>query len=148
MPVLETAPIIRPLTTEAALSVGTGVEASRGVPDKMVVIAGAALTAVGLGMGSAFMGVSFAKASGRDAALKVQPCAYDSHFCSHDVADAESSRTTFGNASAWSFIAAGVFGAATVAYVLVPRSSKNSNGTKAAISAGPGGVGMTFASSW
>ena len=148
VPVLETAPIIRPLTTEAALSVGTGVEASRGVPDKMVVIAGAALTAVGLGMGSAFMGVSFAKASDRDAALKVSPCAYDSHSCSHEVADAEAGRSVFGSAAGWSFIAAGVFGAATVTYALFPRSSKDGNGTKAAFSAGPGGVGMTLAGSW
>jgi hypothetical protein len=117
-------------------------------PNRMVVIAGAALTAVGLGMGGAFMGVSFAKASDRDTALKVTPCTYNSNTCSHDVANAEAGRSVFGSASAWSFIAAGVVGAATVTYVLLPRSSKDGDGTKAAISAGPGGVGITIARLW
>ena len=117
-------------------------------PNKGVVIAGASLAAVALGMGGAFMGVSFAKASDLDAALKVSPCAYDSHSCSHDVADAEAGRSVFGSTAGWSFIAAGVLGAATLTYALFPRSSKDGNGTKAALSAGPGGVGMTVVGSW
>ena len=149
VPVLETMAAVGPLAPEAALPMDSGATvAPRAGPNKMVVIAGAALTAVSLGMGSAFMGVSFAKASDRDAALKVSPCAYDSHSCSHEVADAEAGRSVFGSAAGWSFIAAGVFGAATVTYALFPRSSKDGNGTKAAFSAGPGGVGMTLAGSW
>ena len=149
VPVLEAVAVVGPLASEAAVPVATGtVEAPHKGPNKMVVIGGAALAAVGLGMGGAFMGASFAKASDRDEALKTHPCAYDSHSCTHDVATAEAGRSAFGNASAWSFIAAGVLGAATVTYVLLPRSSKNGGGTKAAISAGPDGVGMTMAGSW
>jgi hypothetical protein len=137
------------LAPEAAPPVDIGaVEAPKGRPNKMVVIAGATLTAVGLGMGGAFVGVSFAKASDLDAALKAHPCSYNSNFCAHDVASAEAGRSASGSASAWSFIAAGVLGAATVTYLLFPRSSKNGNSTKAAISAGAEGVGMTIATSW
>lgn len=124
------------------------VEAPHQGPNKMMVIAGAALTVVGLGLGGAFVGVSFAKASDRDTALKVAPCAYDSTTCSHDVATAEAGRSAFGSAAAWSFIAAGVLGAATVTYVLLPRSSKDGNGANAAISVDPGGIGVTIVKSW
>ena len=151
VPVLEDIAVVMAPTSKAevALPVNSGAaEIPRGGPNKMVVIAGAALTAVGIGMGSAFMGVSFAKASDLEAALKVHPCAYGSHSCSHDVASADAARAAFGNASAWSFIAAGVLGAATVTYVLLPRSSKDGNSAKAAVYAGPAGAGMTLATSW
>jgi hypothetical protein len=149
VPLLEAGAVVGPVASGVPLPVETAaVEAPHMGPNKMVVIAGAALTVVSLGMGGAFMGVSFAKASDLDAALKVTPCVRDSHTCSHEVAAADAARSVFGSASAWSFIAAGVLGAATVTYVLLPRSSKDGNGTKAAISAGPGGVGMTIARSW
>lgn len=151
VPLLEAVVVAGPLApkSDVALPVETAaVETPHKGPNKMVVIAGAALTAVSLGMGSAFMGVSFAKASDLDAALKVNPCARGSRTCSHEVAAADAGRSVFGSASAWSFIAAGVVGAATVTYVLLPRASKDGNVTKAAIAAGPGGVGMTIATSW
>ncbi len=149
VPVLETMAAVGPLATETALPVDSGATGTpRGGPNKRVVIAGAALTAVGLGMGGAFLGVSFAKASDRDAALKVSPCAPGSNTCQLAVSEPESARTTFANVSFWSFIAAGVVGAATLTYVLVPRSSKPGNEPKAAFSAGPAGVGMTIAGSW
>lgn len=118
-------------------------------PNKGIVIGGAVLAAVGIGMGGAFMGVSFAKASDLDAALKIHSCIPDSGHCKYkDVTEAEAGRRAFGSASGWSFIAAGVIGAATVTYVLFPRSSKDGNGTRAAFSVGPGRLGMTLARSW
>lgn len=117
-------------------------------PDKKVVIAGAVVAAVGLGMGGAFMGLSFAKAGDLDAALKAHPCTNGNHGCTDTVVNADNARADFGNASFYSFIAAGVVGAATLTYVLVPRSAKDGSGTKAAFSAGPGGVGMTMTRSW
>lgn len=129
-------------------NVGEGAVVPAAGPNRAIVVAGAVLTAVGLGMGGALLRVSFAKASDRDAALKVASCPYDSITCSHDVANAESARSVSGGAAGWSFIAAGVIGAATVTYVLLPRSSKVGSGTKAAFSAGPGGVGMTVVGSW
>jgi hypothetical protein len=151
VPLLDAVVVAGPVApkSDVALPMETAaVEAPRGGPNKLVVIAGAALTAVGLGMGGAFLGVSFAKASDRDAALKKSPCTYDSTTCSHDVASAETGRSVSGSASAWSFIAAGVLGAATVTYVMLPRPSKDGNETKAAISVGAHVIGMTIGRSW
>jgi hypothetical protein len=141
---------IAPTTPDGTLPMSNGAdEVPLEKPNKGVVIAGAALTALGLGIGGASMAASFGKASDLDAALIVHPCVRDSGHCtSKEVTDAEASRRALGSASAWSFIAAGLLGAATVTYVLFPRSSKVGNGTTAAFSAGLEGLGVTVARAW
>jgi hypothetical protein len=148
VPLLDADAALAPVAPSAALPADTGaVEPPQRGPDKRVVIAGVALTAVGIGMGGAFLGLSFANASELDAALKTSPCP-SRHGCSPAVVNAEAARSISGNASVWSFLAAGVLGSATLTYVLVPRSSKDGSATKTALAAGPGGVGVTFARSW
>ena len=126
-----------------------------GGPRMPVVITGAVLGGVGIVLGGVFAGVSNAKAS--DAAAKyaaIQKMGVTAACGPMPSADCQAlesagqARATFANASAWSFIAGGAVGAATVIYALAaPRAAKKS-GTRVVPLVGAGGGGVVVRGEW
>jgi hypothetical protein len=126
-----------------------------GGPSKPVIITGAVLGGVGVLLGAVFAGVSDAKAS--DAAAKTSAIvnmgagaacgATPSASCQAIQSDGQG-RATFANASAWSFIAGGAVGAATVIYALAaPRAPKTSGMRVLPLVAADGG-GVVVRGEW
>jgi PEGA domain len=121
-------------------------------PNKVVVIAGAALTVVGVGMGVGFAVAGLSKEAERDRLIASDPrnaeCSPDSHKCLPAVHHADVAKATFARISLASYIAAGVIGAATLTYTLFPRSPKKDERLKASMVAGPGLAVVTLSGTW
>jgi hypothetical protein len=127
---------------------------SAGGPSKPVIISGAVLGGVGVLLGAVFAGVSDAKAS--DAAAKngaivmgVTPaCGSVVSANCQAIQSAGQARATFANASAWSFIAGGAVGVATVIYAIAaPRAAKKSGARVVPLVAADGG-GVVVRGEW
>ena len=124
-------------------------------PGKPVIITGAVLGGVGLVLGAVFAGVS--KADADDAATKraamlavgvTAACGPTPSAACQSAQSALQGRATFGNAAAWSFIAAGAVGAGTLVYALAaPRASKTS-GVRAAPLVVANGGGVVLQGEW
>ena len=141
-----------------AKAVGAGAPVAEGAvppaagPNKGLVIAGAALAAVGLGMGIGFMVKSSAKADERDrliaSASKRDMCVPLARTCHPAVGDADAAYVSNSRVSTASYVAAGIIGAATLTYALFPRSSKKSEGPSVTVVAGPGIAAVALSGSW
>ncbi len=115
--------------------------------DKRIVIAGAALGVVALGMGMGFAVAGNLKAAERDNSI-TDSCTPKSGTCTQNVYDADVAKATFAQISLASYIAAGVIGAGTLTYALFPRSPKKAAGPKASMVAGPGIAAVTVSGTW
>ncbi len=126
-----------------------------GGPRMPVILTGAALGGAGIVLGAVFAGLSNAKA--RDATTDLEAIAkigataacgpMPSAQCQASQS-AGQARATFANASAWSFIAGGAVGTATVIYALAaPRAAKASGFWVAPTVAGDGG-GVVARGEW
>lgn len=120
-----------------------------------VVITGAALGGAGVVLGAVFAGLSSARASDaatkHDAILKAGPTAACGPTPSADCQAFESAgraRVTFANASAWSFIAGGAVGAATVIYALAAPRAPKASGIRVAPTLAAGGGGVVLQGEW
>jgi hypothetical protein len=137
---------------DVALPVDAVVEDSGRGPNKIVVIAGAALTVVGLGIGTGLIVSASAKEAERDRIIASDPrkdeCFPGSHKCLPAVYDADAAKATLARIALASYIAAGVIGAGTLTYALFPRSTKNKEGPKASMVAGPGIAVVTLSGTW
>lgn len=145
-------PVTKPLPGVGPAAGGAVAVPSALGPNKGVVIAGAALTAVGLGMGIGFNVMSLAKEGERDRLIASDPkraeCVPGSRVCLDAAHTADVAKATLGRAALASYIAAGIFGAGTLTYALFPRSSRRETQVKTTIVAGPGIAAVTLSGSW
>jgi hypothetical protein len=120
-----------------------------------VIITGAVLGGAGIVLGAVFAGLANGKASDvaaqHDAIVKIGATAACGSTLSagcEALQNARHDQVTFANASAWSFIAGGTVGAATVIYALAaPRTAKRS-GMRVSPLVVAGGGGMVIRGEW
>jgi PEGA domain len=132
-----------------------GQTSDAGGPRKPVIITGAALGGAGVILGAVFAGLSDAKASDvnakHDAIVNMgaaAACGAAPSAACQALLSAKQSQATFANASAWSFIAGGAVGAATVIYaVAAPRAAKNS-GMRVVPLVAADGAGVALRGEW
>lgn len=158
VPALEAlaAAVVKAPVQERSLPVDASAAAPpRAVPNKALVIAGASLAAVGLGMGIGFTVKSAAKADERDNLIasdpmryKYPPCVPGSHTCLPAVHDADAAYVAFARISTVSYIVAGIVGAGTLTYALFPWSPRREELPKASVIAGPGIAAVTLSGAW
>jgi tetratricopeptide (TPR) repeat protein len=121
-------------------------------PSKPVIITGAVLGGAGVLLGAVFAGLSDAKAS--DAAAKndaigaATACGPTPSAACQAVQSAGQARATFANASAWSFIAGGALGAATVIYTLAAPRAAKASGMRVAPTVTADGGGVVVRGEW
>jgi tetratricopeptide (TPR) repeat protein len=126
-----------------------------GGPRKPVIVAGAALGGVGIILGAVFAGLSDAKASDvnakHDAIVNmgaVAACGAAPSAACQALLSAKQDQAAFANAAAWSFIAGGAVGAATVIYaVAAPRAAKRS-GMRVVPLVAADGAGVVLRGEW
>jgi hypothetical protein len=132
-----------------------GGNAGPGGASKPLIFTGAALTGAGVIVGAVFAGVSNAKASDvtsmHAAIVKIGPsaaCGATPSASCQALQSAIRDQATFGNAAAWSFVAAGAVGASTLIYALAaPRTAKTSGMRVAPLVAADGG-GLVLRGQW
>jgi hypothetical protein len=124
-------------------------------PSKALIITGAALAGAGVVMGTTFALLSDAKASdaaaGRATMLTMgasAACGATPSASCQAVESAGQARATFANASAWSFIAGGALGAATVIYALAAPRAAKASATRVAPTLAVGGGGVVVRGEW
>jgi hypothetical protein len=121
-------------------------------PDKRIVIAGAALGFVALGMGVGLTVAANSKANQitMGTATGCPGGMHDGQYwgCSKNLIAIESSRVTFTNVAGASFIAAGAFGLGTLTYALLGGSSKSKSRATGSVVVLPGMVGGTATIPW
>jgi hypothetical protein len=124
-------------------------------PKKAIVIAGGAVTGVGIVMGSVLAVVSNGKATTAETTRSGLVVSNGSAACTGQgtptscsaLQDAIRSKNAFGSAAAWSFIGAGTVGVATLIYALAaPKAAKA--GVLVAPTVAAGGGGLTLAGAW
>ncbi len=120
-----------------------------------VIITGAVLGGAGVILGAVFAGLSSAKANQArtqlDTMAKMGPTAACGPMPSAQcqaVQSAGEARATFGNASAWSFIAGGAVGTATLIYALAAPRAAKASGTLVAPTLTTGGGGVVVRGEW
>lgn len=120
-----------------------------------VIITGAVLGGVGVVLGAVFAGVSNAKASDvaakHDAIVSMGVTAACGSTLSPDcqaLHSAKQDQVKFANASAWSFIAGGALGAATVIYALAAPRAATKSGTRVAPLVAADGGGVVLRGEW
>jgi hypothetical protein len=115
-----------------------------GGANKAVIVAGGVVAGVAAAVG---VGLTVGAKLKFDERTKVELSCKPNAACPAYEA-AESTRQTFAIASLASYIAAGVFGAATLTYVLVSPSAKPKSSAKVDLMLGPGAAGATVTVPW
>jgi len=144
-----TAPTIRLELTKSGAKPNVPGLVEVGKPNKVVIIAGAAVAVAALGVGAVSTGIANSAASDRDATLpgKCQKAPTD---CASDYQQAADRRLSFTQVAFGTFLGAGIVGVAVATYAFWPRSSSSAAQSQGGVAfmVGPKGGGAVLTMPW